>query len=194
MNTSRFFRTTDYKVDKVGDFVIPPTWWSRFYEYPWASWFIEKGETVLDAGCGIEHPFKFLLGYWCDAYACDLDPAINKVEIPLDRDLHLCEADMTNLPYPGNTFDKVFCISVIEHLDPASRRDALIEFYRVLKPSGKLIMTLDYPTSDPQELAEMLKACGFSFAGDVDFSIPDDAISAGDLKCYRVALTKGSDL
>ena len=193
MNTSRFFRTTDWKVTEMGDFILPETWWSRPYEYLWASLMIQKGEIVLDAGCGIEHPFKFYLGRFCTAYACDNDPNIGKVIIPADCNLTIDYADITDLPYPYKLFDKVFCISVLEHLDPESRRDALLEFYQVLKPGGKLIMTLDYPTSDPQELAGMLKDCGFSFAGEVDFAIPDDAISIGDLKCYRVVCVKGGE-
>jgi len=194
MNTSRFFRTSDYKTPEIAGFQLPVTWWSRGYEYLWACTHVKDGECVLDAGCGIEHPFKFHLGYRCDTCACDIDSRLESVMIPPKCDLRLNVADMTNLPYLSKEFDRVFCLSVIEHLGLISRRDALLEFYRVLKPGGKLIMTLDYPTSDPQELAEMLKACGFSFAGDVDFTIPDNAISAGDLKCYRVALVKGSDL
>lgn len=193
MNTSRFFRTNDPQVSVVDGFVLPSTWWSRFYEYAWATQFVKEGETVLDAGCGIEHPFKFYLGKRCETWACDTDSEVTWVEIPVKCNLHLDVADITDLPYPGETFDSIFVISVLEHLAPVSRRDALVEFYSVLKPGGKLIMTLDYPTADPKDISVAAVKCGFSFAGDFDFTIPDDAISAGDLRCYRLVFVKGGE-
>ena len=52
------------------------------------------------------------------------------------------EADIQNLPYPDNTFDKLVSISVMEHiLDDAL---ALREMMRVLKPGGLLLMTMEY--------------------------------------------------
>lgn len=190
MNTSRFFRYSDPKCQEVDGFVLPSTWWSRPFEYAWAMNFVKEGETVLDAGCGIEHPFKFYLGNRCNAFACDIDKDLEKVEIPRGCDLQLDIADMTNLPYSGEMFDKVFCISVLEHLSLIDRGDALVEFHSVLKHGGKLILTLDYPGADPQEMAETLNSCGFVFEGQIDLLIPDNAIKCGELRCYRMVLRK----
>jgi ubiquinone/menaquinone biosynthesis C-methylase UbiE len=47
-------------------------------------------------------------------------------------------ADMTHLPFADESFDCVTCGYVLEHLhDP---KPGLIEFHRVLKPGGKLLM------------------------------------------------------
>lgn len=47
-------------------------------------------------------------------------------------------ADMTHLPFADESFDCVTCGYVLEHLhDP---KPGLLEFHRVLKPGGKLLM------------------------------------------------------
>ena len=49
-------------------------------------------------------------------------------------------SDITSIPVSDNTFDAVMCIEVFEHLP--NPIDALVELNRVLKPGGKLILTL----------------------------------------------------
>lgn len=51
-------------------------------------------------------------------------------------------ADIMELPFEDNTFDKITCVSVIEHVQ--DDRKALKELIRVLKPGGRLIITTDY--------------------------------------------------
>ena len=51
-------------------------------------------------------------------------------------------ADVTNLPYAENSFDKVLSISTIEHvLDDVK---GMKEMKRVLKPDGLLLLTTEY--------------------------------------------------
>jgi SAM-dependent methyltransferase len=51
-------------------------------------------------------------------------------------------ADLMNLQYQDNTFDKVFCISTIEHV--LDDFQAIKELSRVLKKGGKLILTTEF--------------------------------------------------
>ena len=52
------------------------------------------------------------------------------------------EADLMGLRYPDATFDKVLCISTIEHvLDDAK---AMCELARVLKTGGRLLLTTEF--------------------------------------------------
>ncbi len=70
---SRFFTFDDPKLNKV-ILKLPESWWSRPYEYAWAKSFVEQDHVVLDAACGVCHPFKFYLCNLCNnVYACDLD-------------------------------------------------------------------------------------------------------------------------
>jgi len=69
--------------------------------------------------------------------------------------------DATNLSAKDNTYDYVFCISVLEHLEEEVEngipinshpnkldRKAIREFLRVVKPGGRVILTLDYASED----------------------------------------------
>ena len=47
-------------------------------------------------------------------------------------------SDLKKLPFCDNSFDLIFCVGVLHHID--KMEDALNEFWRVLKPSGKLLL------------------------------------------------------
>ncbi|MFC4809287.1 class I SAM-dependent methyltransferase [Paenibacillus sp. GCM10023250] len=211
--SSRFFTERDPCPDEFV-FPLPEPWRSRPYEYAWCAGFAEPGGVVLDAACGISHPFKFYLADRCgEAHACDWDPRIaSETEVALDvvRDfgkgaaetlmrtaslgrLKLARASVAALPYPSDYFDAVFCISVLEHLSPSDFEAALREFYRTLKPRGKLVLTFDYPTVDLGRFRAAALGSGFAFAGAFDDALPADAVasdSQGRLYCFRSLLLK----
>ena len=230
--TSRFITPEDPRCDEV---VLPlhPAWWSRPYEYSWAGSFAEGG-TVLDAACGIEHPFKFfLVDRVGEVHACDREEgilsrdAIRKglretygeaaaAQLPeryLDC-IHFRRASITALPYGEGMFDRIFCISVLEHLEDSFNRHpwiprvdllrsllkrdiqlALGEFKRVLKDDGLIILTFDYPDITLDYLASVVRSLGLAFAGETNFTHPADALYAESLQlyCFRAVLKKNKD-
>lgn len=210
---SRFFVEPDERAETIF-FKLPFDWWSRFYEYHWASQFIHKDDVVLDAACGVCHPFKFYLADRCrEVHACDVDARILNHEAILqdisaffspetaaNMDLsyfakvHLIQADLTKLPYENRKFDKVFCISVLEHMDEESMFKAFTEFTRVLKNDGLLILTFDFPDIQFPILKNAISQAGMDFYGNVSFERPPDALYSRfhppTLYCFRVVLKK----
>ena len=129
--------------DRVGDYSIPDIWWSRKFEYPWASQFATPGCTVIDAGCGVEHPFKQYLADQCShCYAVDVDTRIN--DLADHPRLTPVVASLDAIPL-NIEVDRVFCISVLEHLDRGVIEGAMNEFARRLRPGGMAVITLDTP-------------------------------------------------
>jgi len=49
----------------------------------------------------------------------------------------------TKLPFKSAFFDDIFCISVLEHLRLGTTASAIEEMFRVLKPKGSGIITVD---------------------------------------------------
>ena len=206
MLTSRFFTTDDEKVDTIV-YPIPQVWWSRIYEYPWAGRFAESGHIVLDAGCGIGHHFKFALAGVCkQVHACDIDPniinepfIIETVKNGFHYDVtELCGniyykiCDLGNLDYPEKSFDRVFCISVLEHCHASRYLSILNEFKRVLKEDGLIVLTFDVPTHNLLGLLpQLLKDSGLTFAGSFDNQKPTNAIYGERLNVFRAVLKHG---
>ena len=48
--------------------------------------------------------------------------------------------DVSSIPYADNTVDEIIASHIIEHFDAYESRKILQEWYRVLKPGGKLIV------------------------------------------------------
>ena len=162
--------------DKIGDHHIPRDWWSRRFEYPWASQFAGPEFVVLDAACGINHPFKFFLADTCSStHACDSLPNILRVNYPkLITHLH----DITKpMKMSDDHFDRIFCISSIEHISPKkSIEDVLSDFARMLKPDGIVTVTFDLPDISVEEFLSFSSNAGLSPVGEVEREEPEDIL------------------
>ncbi|MCM3785467.1 class I SAM-dependent methyltransferase [Neobacillus mesonae] len=212
---ARYVRDDDEKMDTV---LLPlhPAWWSRPYEYAWASRFARAEDTVLDAASGIPHPFKFwLVDRVRKVYACDLDPRILspdaiRAAVAVDFGTQLArilperyitsidrkQANLAALPYPNESFDKVYCISVLEHLDRSTRLQSLREFARVLKPDGRIVLTFDVPEIEPQQLSTLLTEAGLTVDGVLNTVKPDSALYTTmygpAIYCFRALIKKST--
>lgn len=63
----------------------------------------------------------------------------------LDRgNLKLSNEDATVLSFGNNTFDAVISLSVLEHIPADGDKKALAEMWRVLRPGGRLILTVPF--------------------------------------------------
>lgn len=210
-NSSRFIVNIDEQKTECL-LKIPSDWWSRFYEYAWASNFIEKNDVCLDAACGVPHPFKFYLASICkDVYACDIDNDIldkskllwrvneyfdeedvKKASQYIDK-IKFSSSSLINLPYEENKFDKIYCISSLEHIPIGDIRNSISELFRVLKKDGLIILTVDYPTMNIDFLVNCLKNVGFEFVSFFDSELYNNAIYSqllGGLYCFRLLFKK----
>lgn len=121
--------------------------------------------SLLDVGCG-EMPFRFALHPDVKYTGLDVEQAVT-FDIVGDDDIRLF--DGFDMPFPDNHFDNVLCTEVLEHaVDPVQ---LVKEMHRVLKPGGKLVLTVpfsarvhyapyDFHRFTRFRLAEMFKAFG----------------------------------
>jgi len=70
--------------------------------------------------------------------------------------------DLTALPFRSSAFDVVTCVSVLEHMPPATRASGVRDMARVLKPGGRLVLTYDRHEEDLTR--ELVGACGLEAA------------------------------
>lgn len=110
---------------------------------------VEPGMVVLDIGCGRGEIIRHCARLGADAHGIDYaDAAVRMTRDLIQAEqadpppgaMSVARADAKKLPYPDAVFDRVLMFDVVEHLYPWELQDALREVYRVLKPTGRLIV------------------------------------------------------
>lgn len=133
---------------------------TRRFEYPWAYHAvpIRAGMVAVDLGGGVSgFPFTIasagasvvnvdpFLDYGSSVDYCDVDPAllIDRLNQVQRTAVRLVRRDLVGAALPAGSVDVVYCISMLEHLGPEARAEALGEVGRILKPGGHLVLTVD---------------------------------------------------
>src|SRR5258708_11006939 len=103
------------------------------------------GRRILDAGCGSGPLFAALRDR--GAIVTGFDKSAGMVELARRRlgdDADLQVADLGSpLPFPDGEFDDVIASLVLHYLEDWA--PALAELRRVLKPSGRLLVSVEHP-------------------------------------------------
>ena len=99
---------------------------------------IREYSKILDLGCGngrnMTYENMIFTGY---------DSSEEFIQICKSKGLDAVEGDMCNLPFETNSFDHIICIASFHHLITTERREkALEEMVRILKPGGKILLSV----------------------------------------------------
>ena len=108
----------------------------RFYQG--TGWSPEelKGQRILEVGCGAGRFTEVLLNAGAEVYAIDSSTAVDACwsnHGPHPR-LFVLQADLHEIPFTSEFFDKVFCYGVLQHT-PDPRR-AFLSLIPFLKSGG----------------------------------------------------------
>ncbi len=87
---------------------------------------------ILDAGCGE--------GVLVEKYRKEGKDIIG-IDINVSND-YVQKGDILGMPFGDESFDLVLCLDVIEHLSFSDQPEALSEIKRVMKKSGKLLISI----------------------------------------------------
>lgn len=111
------------------------------------------GDSILDVGCGTGATVEHLINSY-KLNATGVDPSRLLLECGRQRnpDLPLSRAPGENLPFPDGKFDGVFAECSLSVMKDA--KQALREFYRVMKSSGRLVVS-DVYARNPEEIADL---------------------------------------
>lgn len=123
--------------------------WSRQTEWPWAiqASFLEPHHTCLEvggAGCVMKYPVakKCKHVVIADVNVEDMRHTAEAVSRLGFSNITQVLADARALPYPSDWFDRVYCISVLEHISDYHEL-AVEQMVNVLKPGGVLMLSMD---------------------------------------------------
>ena len=133
----------------------PEMYAARLWEYPYAilSARLKPGMRCVDIGCGMTAFTIYLKEVaLCDVVGADPDlfeSGIREKAHGVSREfirntgLHVVRCGMEKINLSSNSCDRVFCLSVIEHLERATIYQGIREMVRILKPGGLLVLTAD---------------------------------------------------
>lgn len=119
---------------------------------------IKKGDKIFD----LSSP-KLLASYISrnkivavDLWQKEIDSwkSLLKETKTLSSNLRLEVVDGKRIPYPAKSFDKVYSISVIEHIENSGDSKAIKEMARILKPNGRMVITVPVATKGYESFKE----------------------------------------
>lgn len=132
----------------------------RLVEFPWVFARLEHGDgRLLDAGSALNFPYLMdydvMIQKHIVIYTLAPDDVIKRPNISY------VYGDLRNTLFHDESFDEIVCISTLEHIGmdntmlyssdanfeenrPADYLQAVQEFRRLLKPDGKLLVTVPY--------------------------------------------------
>lgn len=143
------------EIRNKGYFGFQPNNDTRAIEYPWAfqSASLTKGMRVLEIGGGLGG-FQFVLsreGMKVD----NVDPGMEDLEWPVSNeaiaelnqafstDVQLIKKPIHETNLKPEQYDRIFCISVLEHLPEELIKESILKAHSYLKNGGLFILTVD---------------------------------------------------
>ena len=80
----------------------------------------------------------------------------------------------TDIKFPDNYFDRVLCLSVMEHIPEQLWKLCLKEFERILKQGGRLVITLDMGQEEAyaKQYRRLIEYCSLELIGNPDYEVP----------------------
>jgi len=124
---------------------------------------VRKGEKILDIGCGNGVLYDALSKKSIDYTGVDVSSKLLKLaKARMPAKAKLMKGDILDLPFKDGLFDWVFAFAVLHHIPSEKlQNQAMREMYRVLKPNGKVMVSVWNLYSDYAKkrfkIAEQLK-------------------------------------
>jgi SAM-dependent methyltransferase len=98
------------------------------------------GQQILEAGCGMGRFTQIALETGAEVFSFDLS---NAVEANLRNNgdsgrVQIVQASIYEIPFPKESFDKVFCMGVLQHCPDV--RAAFMNLVPFLRPGGEIVI------------------------------------------------------
>lgn len=103
---------------------------------------LSPDDIILEAGCGYGRITEHLLATGVTVVGCDISSKMVEFCKQRFRDFRSfssMQLDLSKLPFPDNTFDKVLCNGVLMHVDDFE--NSVSELSRVLRIGGRLVIS-----------------------------------------------------
>ncbi len=99
-----------------------------------------EGEKILEVGSGAGRFTQLALETGADVYSFDLSDAVdaNYANHGSEPNLHLFQASIYEIPVRRRSFDRVFCLGVLQHCPDVKK--AFMSLVPLVRPGGEIIV------------------------------------------------------
>lgn len=128
-------------------------------------------KSVMDLGCGTGRHSIYLAKQGFKVYATDISETglattkLKAEKLNLDN-IKFKKHDMRDIPFETNSFDGVLCVWSTGHGSLEDSRRNVSEIYRVLKPSG--VVVIDYVSKDDENYGKGVEIGKDTFINNVE--------------------------
>ncbi|HLF83660.1 MAG TPA: methyltransferase domain-containing protein [Blastocatellia bacterium] len=133
----------------------------------------DRGELILDAGCGTGRNLRPLLLAGSTAVGIDFSYNMLKAAQRQLESSPVALAELqASLPFGNLAFDALLCALIGEHL--TDLRSVFEEFHRVLKPGGRLVFSVYHPEMSAAGIEANFECGGVEYRlGAIHYSVAE---------------------
>lgn len=160
--------------------------------------YTEQEKKIIEVGCELGVT-SMLLDDSFNKTLLDLNPLAieltKQAHHSLNKKAQFIIADMFSMPIENSQYDIVFNAGVIEHFDLAARAKALMEYSRILKENGVMLIAFPNHYSFPYRLAYKIRTLLNRWPYPTEYKLYDlkNEIAAANLVLEkRIVLSKKS--
>lgn len=124
---------------------------------------LDKDDSVLDIGCGTGILSAHLAGKIRSVVGVDISRGLlkeAKIKAKAHHNIGLVLADADSLPFPNQTFDKSFAITLLQNTP--NQKATIGEISRASKPDAKIILTGLRKSFRNDEFSKLLRQANLS--------------------------------
>jgi ubiquinone/menaquinone biosynthesis C-methylase UbiE len=105
----------------------------------------ERSDVIFDAGCGTGANILLLQPFVRRVIAMDYSEVAvarcqKRVALCGINNVEVFQGEITSIPLPDESVDRILCMSVLQYVDDPQLRAAFGEFARILKKNGVLVL------------------------------------------------------
>ncbi|MEP7268337.1 MAG: class I SAM-dependent methyltransferase [Saprospiraceae bacterium] len=137
-----YWGSKSIKTKKIYDFIASA--YRDFFLRKYVSYFSKKNFnlqcTLLHAGCGGGQVDSFILNDY-KVTALDIsEQALNQYKLNNGNRATTILGSIFQTEFENEMFDGIYNLGVMEHFTPEEIQNILVEFKRILKPTGKIVI------------------------------------------------------
>jgi len=114
--------------------------------------YLTEKSLILDIGCGPGRDARLFSNKGFDVVGIDLSSKLLEIARKYDYKSKFCHMDVLNMGFPNNTFNGLWAMSSLMHLEKKVFPKALQECYRVLKDESVFYLSLKRGEGESLEL------------------------------------------